>query len=98
MPEVPDPDDDEPAIETITDGYFEEEMTVDAESVGAFLVELGEQIQAGADIELTGEGWRLPFSYREPVELEIEFEGSEPELEIEVELTGGDTDEVPDLD
>ncbi|PSG97547.1 amphi-Trp domain-containing protein [Thermoplasmatales archaeon SW_10_69_26] len=78
-----------PAAETIVDGSFEEELDVDADSVGAFLVELGEQLQAGREIELTGEGWRIPFTYREPVELEIEFEGGdEPELEIEVELAG----------
>jgi len=98
MPEVPDPE-IEPVEETITDGYFEEELHVDAADAGAFLVELGEQLQAGEELDLSGEGWRLPFAFREPVELEIEFEGDdEGELEIELELTGGGTDEPPELE
>jgi amphi-Trp domain-containing protein len=89
MVEAPSIGKPEPAVETIVDGSFEEELTVDADEVGTFLVELGEQLQAGREIELTGEGWRIPFTFAEPVELEIEFEGGdEPELEIEFELEG----------
>lgn len=95
--EVPETE-SEPSTETITDGYFEEELHVDAEAAGAFLVELGEQLQAGDEIELAGEGWRIPFRFREPIELEIEFQGEEEsELEIEVELKGGSQDEPPEM-
>lgn len=97
MAEVP-ASETEPERQTITEGYFEEEMVVDAQDLGDFLVELGKQFQATDEITLTGEDWELPFSFREPVELEIEFEGSgEGELEIEIELKGGSKDETPGL-
>ncbi len=88
MAEVPAPEDEsEPT--TITDGYFEEEFDVDAEAAGEFLVALGEQLQEGNEVLVTGEGWEIPFAFEEPVELEVEFEGEdESELEIEVELEG----------
>lgn len=97
MAEVP-ADEEESTAETITDGYFEEEYYVDAEDVGAFLIELGEQFEEGDEITLTGDDWELPFAFGEPINLEIEFDGDgEPELEIEVELSGRIEDETPDL-
>ncbi|QKY20176.1 amphi-Trp domain-containing protein [Halolamina sp. CBA1230] len=98
MPEVPTEEADEPTVETITDGYFEEEYYVDAEDAGEFLVELGEQFDDDDEITLTGDDWELPFAFGEPVKLDIEFEGDgEPELEIEVELSGRIEDEAPEL-
>jgi amphi-Trp domain-containing protein len=98
MAEVPRDDDEEQTIETITEGYFEEEFYVGAADAGEFLIELGEQFQSGGEITLTGEDWELPFSFGEPVKLDVEFEGDgEPELEIEVELSGRTEDETPDL-
>jgi len=97
MPEVP-AEEEEPTIETITDGYFEEEYYISSEDVGEFLIELGEQFQEGDEITITGDNWELPFAFGEPVNLDIEFEGdSEPELEIEVELSGRIEDETPDI-
>lgn len=99
MPEVPaDDEDEEPSIETITDGYFEEEFYVSAEDIGEFLIDLGEQFRTETEITITGDDWELPFAFGEPVELDIEFEGDgEPELEIEIELSGRIEDETPDL-
>lgn len=99
MAEVPSKTDDT-RTQTITDGYFERELYVDADDAGAFLIELGEQLRSGDDVELTGEDWRIPFAYAGPVELEIEYEGDdEPELEIEIELTGRHGgDETPNVD
>lgn len=99
MPEVPaEEDEPEPSIETVTDGYFEEEYYVSAENAGDFLIELGEQFQNDEEITITGDEWELPFAFGEPVKLDIEFEGDgEPELEIEVELSGRIEDETPDL-
>ncbi|AUX07926.1 hypothetical protein AArcSl_0271 [Halalkaliarchaeum desulfuricum] len=98
MPEVP-TDDAEPTIETITDGYFEEEYYVSAEDAGEFLIELGEQLKEGEELTITGDDWELPFAFGEPVELEIEFEGDgEPELEIEIELTGKTETESPEIE
>lgn len=98
MPEVPAEEAEEPSIETITDGYFEEEFYIGAADAGDFLIELGEQFKESEEITITGDGWELPFAYGEPVKLDIEFEGDgEPELEIEVELSGRIEDETPDL-
>lgn len=97
MPEVPE-ESDEPETKTITDGYFEEEYYVNAEDVGDFLVELGEQFREEDEITITADGWELPFSFGEPVKLDIELEGDgEPELEIEVELSGRVEDETPSI-
>lgn len=97
MPEVP-TEEEEPKIDTITDGYFEEEYYISASDAGEFLIELGEQFTEKDEIKLTGDEWELPFAFGEPVKLDIEFEGDgEPELEIEVELSGRVEDETPDL-
>jgi amphi-Trp domain-containing protein len=97
MPEVP-AEAEEPTVETITDGYFEQEYYISAADVGDFLIELGEQFKADHEITLTGEDWELPFAFGEPINLDIEFEGDgEPDLEIEVELSGRIEDDVPDL-
>lgn len=99
MPEVPDEEEAEPTtVETITDGYFEEEYYVSAADAGAFLGELAEQFAADEEITITGDDWELPFAFGEPVKLDIEFEGDgEPELEIEVELSGRIEDDTPQL-
>lgn len=97
MPEIPD-EEDEPTIETVTDGYFEEEYYISADDAGEFLIELGEQFADEDEITITGDEWELPFAFGEPVKLDIEFEGDgEPELEIEVELSGRVEDTMPDL-
>lgn len=97
MPEIPNETEEE-HIETITDGYFEEEYYIGAADAGAFLQKLGEQFESGDEITVSGDDWELPFAFGEPVKLDIEFEGDgEPELEIEVELTGRRDDETPDV-
>lgn len=89
----------EQPVETITDGYFEEEYYITAEDAGAFLIKLGGQFKDKDEITITGDGWELPFKFGEPVELDIEFGGDgKPELEIEVELSGRIEDEAPDLE
>lgn len=98
MTEIPVPEETPEETKTITEGYFEEELYIDAESAGAFLIELGKQLRDQDEITLTGDGWEIPFAFREPVELDIEFEGDDaPELEIELELKGRRTDDAPGL-
>jgi amphi-Trp domain-containing protein len=101
MAEVPDEPEEatgESTVETVTDGYFEEEYHVSSDDAGEFLSELGAQLTEGDEVTVTGDGWEIPFAFGEPVELEIEFEGGgEPELEIEVELVGRRDDEAPGL-
>lgn len=84
---------------TVNDDYFEQEYEVSAAEAGEFLVELGEQLQSGdGDVTISGDDWDLPFAYREPVELEIEFTGGhDSELEIEVELSAAGDESPPSL-
>jgi amphi-Trp domain-containing protein len=81
---------------------FEQEYRLGAADVGAFLVRLGEQLQADGELTIVDESgdeaWELPFAFGEPVDLEIDYEGTgEPELEIEVELPGRVEDEAPEI-
>lgn len=98
MAEVPAPDEEESETRTITDGYFEEEFQVDAESAGEFLVALGEQLRDDEEVLVAGDDWEIPFAFADDVELEVEFQGDEePELEIEVELEGRSEDDAPEV-
>lgn len=98
MPEIPETDDEaEPSVTTVMDGYFEREFHVDAEGLGDFLVDLGEQFRGSEEVTISGDDWELPFAFGEPIELEIEFAGDEPELEIELEVPGRVDDETPDV-
>ena len=96
IPSSDDTDEDQPMV--ITDGTFEQEFYLDREQAGAFLIQLGEQLQHGTDITLTTDEWELPFEFREPVELEVEFRGyGDGELEIELELNGPRDDSSIDV-
>lgn len=98
MPEVPQEETEEPSVDTVTEGYFEEEYYVSAEDAGEFLIALGEQFMEDTEITIEGEDWELPFAFGEPVKLDIEFDGDgEPELEIEAELSGRVESDAPDL-
>lgn len=99
MAEVPEPEDEaQQETNVVANGYFEEEFYVDAASAGAFLVELGEQLQDGNEVTVSGDEWEIPFAFGEPVGIEVEFDGEyEPELEFEVELTGRSEDDAPDI-
>jgi amphi-Trp domain-containing protein len=90
----------EPDRTTIRTGRnFEEEYRLSADEVGAFLVDLGEQLQDSDDLRLVTDEWELPFAFGEPVELEIEYEGvDEPELEIELEIPGRTDETAPDVE
>ena len=78
---------------------FEQEYRLDASEAGSFLVDLGEQLQAGDELTITTDEWELPFAFGEPVELEIDFEGvGDPELEIEVELPGRTDESAPGVE
>jgi len=58
------------------------------EQVADFLIALGEQMKKGDEVKVKTSEWELPFSFREPVELKVDYEGAgaEKELEIEIEL------------
>jgi amphi-Trp domain-containing protein len=104
MTDMTDTPDDESTAEsdrtTIRTGRnFEEEYRLSADEVGAFLVDLGEQLQGSDDLRLVTDEWELPFAFGEPIELEVEYEGvDEPELEIEVEIPGRTEQTAPDVE
>jgi amphi-Trp domain-containing protein len=73
---------------TVTSGFFEREVHLSREETAAFLRHLADGIEADTRITVSGEDWEIPFSYREPIEVEVEFSKQrEGELEIEVEFT-----------
>lgn len=91
------PDDDLTLIREGRD--FEQEYRLTAAEAGRFLVEVGEQLQEGDELTLTGDEWTLPFSFGEPVELEVEYEGyGERALEIELEIPGTTDEEAPTVE
>jgi amphi-Trp domain-containing protein len=87
------------ATGTAPDDYFEEEYDVSAAEAGAFLADLGEQLQSDeSDVTLSGGDWELEFAYSDAVELEIEYAaGPDGELEIEVELSPAGDGSPPSL-
>ncbi|ELZ46964.1 hypothetical protein C464_09914 [Halorubrum coriense DSM 10284] len=90
-------DGDESERTTIRAGRdFEQEYRLDASEAGEFLIGLGEQLRDADELTIATDEWELPFSFGEPVELEIDFEGvGEPELEIELELPGRTDETAP---
>lgn len=82
------PDDRERNRTTVTDGFFEREIHLSREATAAFLRELADQIETDTSLTLSSQEWEIPFEYREPIEVEVEFAGGrEAELEVEVEFT-----------
>lgn len=72
---------------TITDEYFEREVYLSREQTAAFLRDLADSIEEDTTVTVSGDGWTIPFEYREPIEVEVEFTSRyEKELEIELEF------------
>ncbi|QLH77216.1 amphi-Trp domain-containing protein [Halosimplex rubrum] len=92
-----DTDESDDGRTTIRSGReFEQTYRLDASEAGAFLVDLGEQLQNGDELTIATDEWELPFAFGEPVELEVDFDGvDDPELEIELELPGRPDEEAP---
>ena len=84
----------------IRDGRdFEQEYRLSSAEAGRFLVEVGKQLQEANELTITDQDWELPFSFGEPIELEVEFEGyDEQELEIEVEIPGTTDETAPNVE
>jgi amphi-Trp domain-containing protein len=73
---------------TITDGFFEREVYLSGEETATFLRELADAVEDDTRLTISSDEWEIPFEYREPIEVEVEFtRGREHELEIEVEFT-----------
>ncbi|WP_265111064.1 amphi-Trp domain-containing protein [Halosolutus halophilus] len=83
------PDDRTSDRQTITSGFFEQEVYLSREETATFLHDLADQLEADSSFTISTSEWEIPFNYSDPVEVEIEFsEQRERELEIELEFTG----------
>jgi amphi-Trp domain-containing protein len=93
-------DETEDELTLIREGRdFEQEYRLSAAEAGRFLVEIGEKLQQGNTLTITGDEWKLSFTFGEPVELEVEFEGyDEQELEIEIEIPGTTDETAPSVE
>lgn len=73
---------------TVTSGFFEREIYLSGDETATFLHDLADAIESDTRVTVSGDDWEIPFDYREPIEVEIEFSKQrEGELEIEVEFT-----------
>lgn len=98
QPDTPPEKEDERT--TIRSGRnFEQNYRLDASEAGEFLIKLGEQLRDDEELTIVTDEWELPFAFGEPVELELDFEGTDdPELEIELELPGLTDEKAPDIE
>jgi amphi-Trp domain-containing protein len=95
MVDLPDNQTNEQTV--VTDGYFEREVRLSAGATATFLRDLADQIESGNDLTISSDDWQIPFTFREPIEVEVEFIGDgSRELEIELEFEWGEEDQ--DLD
>lgn len=82
------PDNGQRGRKTITSGFFEREIRLSGTETAAFLRNLADAIEIDTQLTVSGSDWEIPFEYREPIEVEVEFSKKrEGELEIEVEFT-----------
>lgn len=96
MVELPGNDANEQTV--VTEGYFEREVRLSKAATATFLRDLADQIEDGSDLTVSSDDWRIPFSFREPIEVEVEFIGDgKRELEIELEFEWGDEDQRLDV-
>lgn len=56
-----------------TDAYFEQDVRLSRELTVRFLREIANQIEDGTELTVTGDDWKIPFEYREPIEIEVEL-------------------------
>lgn len=92
MVDLPDNETNEQTV--VTSGYFEREVRLSTSATATFLRDLAGQIEDGNDLTISSDDWEIPFRFREPIEVEIEFIGDgKRELEIELEFDWRDDDE-----
>ncbi|MFP3872475.1 MAG: amphi-Trp domain-containing protein [Candidatus Natronoplasma sp.] len=94
MPEIPNKGEGKKRV--ITEGDMEHEVYLDREQIADFLEGLAKQLREGDKVTIKTEEWELPFTFRDPIELEIDYEGyGEKELEIEIEMKEKKEEEAP---
>lgn len=73
-----------------TDTYFEQEVRLSRELAVRFLREIADQIEDGTELTVTGDDWKIPFEYREPIEIEVQLSSQHGrELGIEFKFEEG---------
>lgn len=88
---VPDdqPADGESARRTVTAGYFERTSYLSRAETATLLRDMADQLEAGGEVTIRGDDWRLPFAVGGMVEVEVELDGDAEgnrELELEFEF------------
>jgi amphi-Trp domain-containing protein len=85
MVELPNTDTTEQTV--VTEGYFEREVRLSAADTATLLRDLADQIEDGTELTVSSDEWEIPFSFGEPIEVEVEFIGDgRRELELELEF------------
>lgn len=82
---------------TVQYGEYEKDFYLNRNELADFLRHLAQQLEEEEEIVISTNEWEIPFAYREPIEVEIEFEGEageEKELEIEIEFKSAREDEL----
>jgi amphi-Trp domain-containing protein len=93
MVELPNTETNEGRV--VTDGYFEREVLLSADQTAAVLRDLADQLEAGGELTVSSDEWEIPFQFREPIEVEVEFIGDgSRELELELEFEWNDDDSL----
>ena len=96
MPEIPNESEGEKRV--VEEGDLEHEVYLNKEQVADFLESMAKQLREGDTVTIKTEEWELPFTFRDNIELDIDFEGyRERELEIEIEFKGKREDEAPTI-
>lgn len=63
-------------------------MYLSRSETAAFLRNLANQLESDTSFTISVAEWEIPFEYREPIEVEIEFSNQrDRELEIELEFS-----------
>lgn len=79
----------------VTEGYFEREVRLSRAATATFLRELADQVEAGNELTVSSDDWEIPFTFGEPIEVEVEFIGERKrELEIELEFEWDEDDHL----
>jgi amphi-Trp domain-containing protein len=93
MVELPNTETNEGRV--VTEGYFEREVLLSADQTAAVLRDLADQLEAGGELTVSSDEWEIPFQFREPIEVEVEFIGDgSRELELELEFEWNDDDSL----
>ncbi|MBS3782759.1 MAG: amphi-Trp domain-containing protein [Candidatus Thermoplasmatota archaeon] len=97
MPEIPNESEGEKK-RIVKEGDLEHEVYLNKEQIADFLESMAEQLREGDTLTIETDEWEIPFTFRDNIELDIDFEGyGERELEVEIEFKGKREDKAPTI-